>query len=266
MANTPYIGIKNPIPSPMLGGQYSVDDFWKGYNSMLQNRVIAQKNQQIKNREEFKKNYNPKDLFPKEFYEPTRDAIITEIEDLVNKQAEAESSGIDLSRAPDLQKQFREKQLKVLELGQLGKEMQEMIDGAGKQVQENPDNFSYNDYLGVINEAKKIPDPHKKKEFLQEKFSEYFTPAFNPYDFATDIIPKPDQEGRVTYVDPDKFKSGIQYKLANASPVQLEAALKEARKTNPEASTLQDISGMSMVIPRPLIAPPSPFSVDVPRN
>ena len=237
--NSPYRGIKSPVPSPMLGGSFNIDQFWSAYNTRKMNMMVQQANQQAANRKAFRENYSLDKLYPKELYAPTRDQVVKEIDDLAKRKAELESSGIDLYQNPEFEKEFANTRARILGLQSAGKEIQDMTEAAGKIVEENPDQFNYNDYTSILQNAVAIPDPSKKKEYLQGAFAEFFTPKFDPVEWAAELIPKPETNGAYTEVSKEDFMGPAVMKLSR-NKAELDSALKQAKDAGMPHETVQD--------------------------
>jgi hypothetical protein len=227
---TPYRNVPNAIPSPTLGGNYNIDAYWNGINQMKYKRLVDAKNREIENRKAFKENYDPKQLYPKELYEPTKDLVRQRIDEYVARQAELEANGINPQSNRELSNELARARFDILEMNMQGKQIQEKIEAAGKKMEANQGAYSLPEYMKILEEAKAIEDPAKKSSFLDNKFSEFFDTGFDEYSYAEEVLPKPDQEGRVTEISRDKFISGVQNRLLFEKPEVIERAIKKANK------------------------------------
>lgn len=238
---TPYRGIKNPVPSPMLGGSYDIDAFWNGLNQIQYNKQVEQKNRELKNREKWRQQYDWKDISPKSVSDWNKEMISQRIDALGQTMAKAESDGIDPSANPDLKRNWDQAKLDIMLWSKQGEDIEKMLETAAKTMAENPGNYDPEEYAKIIKTAKEKKNPGEALGYLQEEIPAFFEPEFDPIEYAAKgAIPKPDQEGRTTSVSKEEFFTNVKNKLLTGPPGDIEKALKKAKKLDPNASTIDD--------------------------
>jgi hypothetical protein len=238
---TPYRGIKNPVPSPMLGGSYDIDAFWNGLNQIEYNKQVAQKNKELKNREKWRQQYDWKDVSPKSVSDWNKEIISQRIDALGQSMAKAESDGVDLSANPDLRRNWDQAKLEIMLWSKQGEEIEKTLETAAKTMAENPGNYDPEEYAKIIKTAKEKKNPGEALGYLQEEIPAFFEPEFDAIEYAAKgVIPKPDQQGRTTSVSREEFFTNTKNKLLTGPPSDIEKALKQAKKLDPNASTIDD--------------------------
>jgi hypothetical protein len=160
---------------------------------------------------------------------------------LVKVQAQAEADGIDPSSNPELNRNWQQARLDIQLWGQQNDQIVKMLEEANKEVMSNPGKYDPEKYGEIIKEAKKQKNPGDAFAYLNDALPEFFEPEFDPYGFVKEgVIPKPDQDGRVTEVSRDEFIANTKNKLMMATPRELDNAFKQAKKVNPDIGTNKD--------------------------